>query len=175
VLINARSRKEAHMKKHVIAVLVVAAAGLLYSGATSAALPQQQAATPVAEPERAPERGPSRGEVGVLGTADDPDPFVYTLDSGAAGGYAEWTEDGDTLKVCDIENVGDWHARAYIYIPDAPGSGTGQVLQAVSDNSDNGSCSAYFEDIPEGVSIDMKVCVTNSAGVINSTCNWTKR
>lgn len=80
------------------------------------------------------------------------------------------------LKVCDIEDTssGTWHARAYIHVPDGPGSGTGQVLQAVSDLTDNTSCSAYFEDISESADIEMKVCVSNSSGaVINDTCRWT--
>lgn len=180
------------MKNRIGAMLVLAAVALLVGGATGAAQSPnaqspnaqspngQSPAVAVAAADVAPAaegvRWAHGGDLGVQGSSADPDPGGFTIDSGSPGGYAEWTNDGDTLKACDIEDTpeGTWHARAYIYVPDRPNSGTGQVLMAISDLSDNASCTAFHSDISETVNKEMKVCVTNADGaVINSTCNWT--
>lgn len=71
--------------------------------------------------------------------------------------HAAWTENGDTLRVCD-EKADGMGTRAYIYRPDYEESDTGTVLIKVSDPKSDGNCVAVSKDISENIEIALKVC-----------------
>jgi hypothetical protein len=118
------------MKQKIVVMFALVAAAILASGATSAALPQDNGeatnSAARAETERARESTGGlhyafSGDAGVMGDSRDPDPALGTR---VFGGCSEWIEEGDTLKVCDIDGTTTRHVRGYIYIPDGPDSGT---------------------------------------------------
>ncbi|MFD6419840.1 hypothetical protein [Streptomyces sp. NPDC060194] len=69
-------------------------------------------------------------------------------------GYATWTENGDTLTVCDTASDG-WGVRGYIYRPYAGNPGNGDVL--IKASSGGNGCVAVSKDIAENIAISIKV------------------
>jgi hypothetical protein len=92
---------------------------------------------------------------------------VWVLDS---SGFANWTENGDTLTVCDQSPDG-WGVRGYIYRPYVGDVGNGTVLMKASDPQYDVDCAYVSVDIPESVSIYIKVCNYKGASIIY--CQWT--
>ena len=91
---------------------------------------------------------------------------VYTT---TGGGYASWTENGDTLSVCDI--AGDGHGvRGYIYEPSSAGSSGGHVLIMGNDPESTDGCHAFYKNISETVAISLKVC--EYQGTVVNDCDW---
>ncbi|MFF3332563.1 hypothetical protein ACFYWX_23865 [Streptomyces sp. NPDC002888] len=96
------------------------------------------------------------------------DAGVYTSSS---NGWADWTEDGDKLAVCDRYADG-YGVRGYIYIPNSasdPGNGT--VLLKGDDPSADGACKYFTKNISETVHISIKVC--EYAGDVVKYCRYT--
>ena len=106
--------------------------------------------------------------VGVVinaGIASAADGYVYTADN---SGYADWIENGDTLTVCD--RVADsWGTRAYIYVPDSPGSANGTVLIKGDDpkTTDGDGCHSFAKDISETTRLSLKVCNFKASAIAN--------
>lgn len=109
--------------------------------------------------------------LGVAGTAYAHDKTVE-LDEwfyNYALGDATWTENGDTLKVCD-DRADGYGIRAYIYVPYTGDEGNGTVLVKVSDPSYDGSCVSTTKNISETTQISLKVC--QYAGATIGECTW---
>ncbi|NUO42519.1 MAG: hypothetical protein HOV73_08140 [Streptomyces sp.] len=102
------------------------------------------------------------------GTSQAADVVVYTT---TGGGRAGWTENGDTLTVCDISSDG-YGVRGYVYTPysDAPQNGT--VLIKGNDPSNDGNCAAFPGDLSESIHISLKVC--EYAGDVVTYCDYVK-
>ncbi|MFJ2832655.1 hypothetical protein ACIPC1_34755 [Streptomyces sp. NPDC087263] len=101
------------------------------------------------------------------GTSYAADGGVYTVGS---GGWAGWTESGDTLQVCDISSDG-YGVRGYIYTPNSssdPGNGT--VLIKGNDPSNDGDCATFAKDLSESIHISIKVC--QYAGDVVTACRY---
>ncbi|MFD4522712.1 hypothetical protein ACFWP7_01975 [Streptomyces sp. NPDC058470] len=95
------------------------------------------------------------------------DGYLYT---GTYGGYAAWTEDGDTLKVCDVSSDG-YGVRGYIYTPNSSSdAGNGTVLIKGNDPSNDGSCATFAKDVSETSHISIKVC--EYAGDVVTACRY---
>lgn len=87
------------------------------------------------------------------------------------GGWAGWTENGDTLTVCDLSSDG-YGVRGYIYTPNSssdPGNGT--VLIKGNDPSNDGNCATFAKDLSETSHISIKVC--EYAGDVVTACRYT--
>jgi hypothetical protein len=85
-------------------------------------------------------------------------------------GWADWTEDGDKLRVCD-QAANGYGVRGYIYIPNSdsdPGNGT--VLIKGDDPSGDGGCEEFTKNISETIHISIKVC--EYAGAVVKNCNY---
>ena len=109
--------------------------------------------------------------LGAAGTAYAHDKTVELQDIwyGFDYGYATWTENGDTLKVCDVYSDG-YGIRGYVYIPNTGDEGNGTVLLKASDPSNNGSCVTTTKNISETTTIALKVC--QYAGATIASCTW---
>lgn len=84
-------------------------------------------------------------------------------------GHATWTENGDTLKVCDDYPDG-YGVRGYIYVPYTGNEENGTVLMKASDPSNDGNCVTTTKNISETGPLYIKVC--NYAGAAIGPCNW---
>ncbi|WP_329174656.1 hypothetical protein [Streptomyces sp. NBC_01477] len=80
-------------------------------------------------------------------------------------GYAYWTENGDSMQVCDDAADG-YGVRGYIYTPNVSDPINGTVLFKGDDPSSNGTCETYSKDINETGHIGIKVCNYSGATVI---------
>ncbi|MEU8762872.1 hypothetical protein [Streptomyces sp. NPDC048659] len=100
----------------------------------------------------------------TAGTAQAADTRIDLLNG---SGYAEWTENGDTLTVRDTRSDGRG-VRAYIYRPYAGGPGNGDVL--IKASSGGNGCVAVREDISETIRINIKVVNSQGSDIINP--NW---
>jgi hypothetical protein len=109
--------------------------------------------------------------LGVAGTAYAHDQTVQLVDRwwGYHYGYATWTENGDTLKVCDTFSDG-YGVRAYVYVPYTGDEENGTVLLKVSDPSNDGNCASTTKNINETTTISLKVC--EYAGATIDSCAW---
>ena len=95
--------------------------------------------------------------VGVVlnaGIASAGDGVVWVSDS---SGWATWTENGDSLQVCDMKGDG-WGVRGYIYRPYTGDPANGTVLIKASDPSYDEQCVAVSKNVDESVAISIKVC-----------------
>lgn len=79
------------------------------------------------------------------------------LSTNSYGGNATWTENGDTLTVCDTKADG-YGVRGYIYEPYLDDFENGTVLIKGNDPSSDGNCASFAENISETIRIGMKVC-----------------
>lgn len=105
----------------------------------------------------------------VAGTAAA-DTSVYTTTSdGWYAGSATWTENGDSLQVCD-ERADGYGVRGYIYLPNAGDHANGTVLIKASDPSYDPNCVTVSKNISETVTIAIKVCLYKGASV--GRCDW---
>lgn len=92
------------------------------------------------------------GNAQAADTVVDTPPPVYQY------GSAGWTENGDTLTVCD--NVGDgWGTRGYIYVPDQPNPANGTVLIKGDDPKVSDGCHSFSKNISETTALSIKVCL----------------
>lgn len=94
------------------------------------------------------------------------DVFVETFDS---SGLAYWTENGDTLDVCDIRADG-FGVRGYIYLPNASDPANGTVLFKGNDPSSAGDCTSFTKNIAENIPLGIKVCNYRGSDVVD--CGW---
>ena len=94
----------------------------------------------------------------ATGTAQAADAWVETPWPAQGHGTASWTENGDTLKVCDIEADG-YGTRAYIYGPNQPNPANGTVLIKGNDPKSSDGCYTYSENISETTALSIKVCL----------------
>jgi hypothetical protein len=102
------------------------------------------------------------------GTSYAADAGVYT---GTGGGWAGWTENGDTLTVCDLDSDG-YGVRGYIYTPNSSSdTGNGTVLIKGNDASNDGSCATFAKNLSETSHISIKVC--EYAGDVVTACRYT--
>lgn len=100
----------------------------------------------------------------VSGTAHANDIGIYV---GNRSGWASWTENGDSLQVCDDRPDG-WGVRGYIYEPNGrndPGNGT--VRLKASDPKSDGNCVAVSVDVNERITLSIKVCNYKGASIAN--------
>lgn len=104
----------------------------------------------------------------VVGTATA-DEIVYAWNANTDyAGSALWTENGDTLSVCDRAADGGG-TRGYIFQPtDTNGNGT--VLIKASDSNSTDGCVSVAKNISETISIGIKVCLYQGDWVGN--CDW---
>ena len=106
----------------------------------------------------------------LLGTtAAYADTTVYSVNNGYDRGRATWTENGDTLMVCDLLPDG-WGARGYIYLPNAGDHENGTVLIKASDGNATDGCVSVSKNISETVTIGIKVCTY--AGSVVDNCEY---
>jgi hypothetical protein len=90
----------------------------------------------------------------ISGTAYASDAYVYVLDD---SGWASWTENGDTLRVCDAEPDG-WGVRGYIYRPNSGDPENGTVLIKASDGQYDNDCASVSVNVDESIRLSIKVC-----------------
>ena len=84
-------------------------------------------------------------------------------------GLAVWTENGDTLTVCDL--VGDGlGARGYIYTPTPGDPANGTVLIKASDGNATDGCVSVSKNISETSTIGIKIC--SYAGSVVNNCRY---
>jgi len=99
------------------------------------------------------------------GVAQAADTRVYTQDLwGTYLGSATWTENGDSMEVCDTAADG-WGVRGYIYVPNAPFPEDGTVLIKGNDPSSDGKCAAFSKNISETTALSIKVCIYRGSSV----------
>lgn len=98
----------------------------------------------------------------AAGAAHAADTWVYTASPAEYHGYASWTEDGDTLTVCD-KNADGWGTRGYIYVPNQPNPANGTVLIKGNDPNATDGCYSYSENISETTALSIKVCLYSGA------------
>ena len=107
------------------------------------------------------------GVVFASGTSYADDRSVYTDDQ---NGYAYWTENGDTLEVCDLHSDG-WGVRGYVYRPKSGDPGNGTVLIKASDPKYDGYasdfCVAVSVNVDENIRLSLKVCKYKGARIAN--------
>lgn len=108
------------------------------------------------------------GVLASTGTSQAADAGVYTT---TGGGWAGWTENGDTMTVCDISSDG-YGVRGYIYTPYAGDPANGTVLIKGNDASNDGNCATFAENLSETRSISIKVC--QYAGDVVKSCAYTR-
>ncbi|MEV6505406.1 hypothetical protein [Streptomyces sp. NPDC051642] len=101
------------------------------------------------------------------GTSSADDAGVLTT---TGNGYAAWTENGDTLTVCDLYGDG-YGVRGYIYTPYASAPQNGTVLIKGNDKSADGNCASYAANLSETIHISIKVC--EYAGDVVTYCAYT--
>lgn len=95
------------------------------------------------------------------------DPLVWTWNSDTPyAGSAQWTENGDTLEVCDRAADGAG-VRGYIYRPNSGDHENGTVLIKASDGNATNGCVTASKDIDENITIAMKVCLYRGSAVFN--------
>jgi hypothetical protein len=105
----------------------------------------------------------------VVGTATaDEVVYAWNPDTDYAGS-AYWTENGDTLEVCDLDADGAG-VRGYIYQPNAGDHGNGTVLIKASDGNSTDGCVSVAKNISETITIAIKVCLYQGDWVGN--CDW---
>lgn len=102
------------------------------------------------------------------GTSQAADAGVYTA---TGGGWGGWTENGDTLTVCDLSADG-YGVRGYIYTPYASAPQNGDVLIKGNDPSDDGNCATFAKNLSESIHISIKVC--EYAGDVVKDCNYAR-
>lgn len=90
----------------------------------------------------------------VSGTAYASDTSVSVADG---SGWASWTENGDSLRVCDTEPDG-WGVRGYIYRPNSGDPANGTVLMKASDPKYDDDCVAVSVNVDETIRLSIKVC-----------------
>jgi hypothetical protein len=104
----------------------------------------------------------------VVGTATA-DELVYAWNSNTyKAGSALWTENGDTLFVCDRAADGAG-TRGYIFQP-TDNQGNGTVLIKASDSNSTDGCVSAAKNISETIAIAIKVCLYQGDWVGN--CEW---
>lgn len=112
------------------------------------------------------------GALTVLGAgaaqADDMQ-ILIALSGRLTSGIGDWTENGDTLTVCDQRSDG-WGTRGYIYQPTPGDPFNGTVLIKVSDPEHDGDCVAVSKNLSETISIAIKVC--NYQGAKIAACEY---
>jgi hypothetical protein len=94
------------------------------------------------------------GVMVTAGTAHASDAGLYVLDG---SGHATWTENGDTLQVCDDEADG-WGVRGYIYVPNSGDPANGTVLIKASDPKFDSECKSVSVNLDESIDLSIKVC-----------------
>lgn len=99
----------------------------------------------------------------VSGTASASDTSLSTPDH---AGAASWTENGDTLRICDNDPDG-WGVRAYVYRPNAADPWNGTVLIKGNDPKFDNDCTAVSEDVDEYIRLSIKVCLYKGASIKN--------
>jgi hypothetical protein len=107
------------------------------------------------------------GVLASSGTSQAADSGVYTA---TGGGWAGWTENGDTLTVCDLSADG-YGVRGYIYTPYSSNPENGTVLIKGNDPSDDGNCATFAKNLSETAHISIKVC--EYAGDVVKYCEYT--
>ncbi|MEU2423354.1 hypothetical protein ABZ619_20405 [Streptomyces sp. NPDC007851] len=100
------------------------------------------------------------------GTSSAADAGVYTT---TGGGWAGWTENGDTLTVCDLSSDG-YGVRGYIYTPYSSEPQNGTVLIKGNDPSNDGNCATFAQNLSETIHISIKVC--EYAGDVVTYCDY---
>jgi hypothetical protein len=98
----------------------------------------------------------------ISGTAFANDAAVDVLDN---SGFATWTENGDTLRVCDTEPDG-WGVRGYIYRPDSGDPENGTVLIKASDGQYDTDCASAAMNVDESIRLSIKVCNYKGASIV---------
>jgi hypothetical protein len=58
-----------------------------------------------------------------------------------------------------------WGIRAYIHVPNAPGSANGTVLLKGDDPNATDGCHSYSKNISETTALSIKVCLYSGATV----------
>lgn len=102
------------------------------------------------------------------GAAYAHDQLVTSWNNGYERGYAKWTENGDSLLVCD-EMADGWGIRGYIFKPtDIYGNGT--VILKVNDSNSTDGCVSVSKNVDETTPLGIKVCTY--AGSEVSNCDW---
>lgn len=108
------------------------------------------------------------GVLASSGTAQAADAGLYTA---TGGGWAGWTENGDTMTVCDLSSDG-YGVRGYIYTPYSGNPGNGTVLIKGNDPSNDGNCATFAKNLSESAPISIKVC--QYAGDVVRDCAYAR-
>jgi hypothetical protein len=90
--------------------------------------------------------------------------WTYTGDA-APGGKAKFTNNGDSVTVCDVESDG-WAANVQLWYDRYVFEGS------VQDGGNDGVCATKsFSGLPEGIEVQFVVCL-HKAGVADQYCRW---